>query len=581
MRSRRWWLIIGGPVAAVVLSWAAWTGWQAWQVSQDLSAASRDASALQEAVLASDQPAQERALEDLASHASAAVERTDGISWSVLERAPFIGDDAEGVRVVSEVVASLADEGVRPLIDSTDRLDELMPRGGRVSLEALTALRAPVGRGEEAFAAADAALASQDASSFIGRLRDDYRELASRVSDAHDILASADTAIDVMPEMLGGNGARQHLLVFQNNAEIRATGGLPGAVSVVAADDGEVRMTTQVAASSFGEREAPVLPLEPAELQIYGPQLGTYFLDANFTPDFPRAADLMSARWQEVYGDQLDGVAAIDPVALSYLLTATGPVTAGDLELTADNVVDTLLHDVYIDYPDPAAQDAVFRGVARAVFDRVSQGVEDPIELVRALARGVEERRIYVHSFDAATQRALDATEVAGLATSPHTDGPQVGVYLNDGTGSKMSYFLRFDAHVRTTFCSDGVQGLSGSLRLESTAPPDAASLPAYITGGGVFGTEPGHQLVFVRLYGPVDGSIADLDLNSERVAARVVPLGGRPVVTVSIDLAPGEVSDLSWTMRSGRDQTGDVDLTVTPGVDAEGKQSRSISACG
>ena len=45
--------------------------------------------------------------------------------------------------------------------------------------------------------------------------------------------------------MLGESGARTYLIMFQNLAETRATGGMPGAYLVLAADKGEVRIIDQ------------------------------------------------------------------------------------------------------------------------------------------------------------------------------------------------------------------------------------------------------------------------------------------------------------------------------------------------
>jgi hypothetical protein len=157
-----------------------------------------------------------------------------------------------------------------------------------------------------------------------------------------------------------------------------------------------------------------------------------------------------------------------------------------------------------------------------------------------------------------------------------------VGLYLNDGTGSKMSYYLRYRARVDSTYCYEGVQGLAGSARLSSVAPDDASELPPYITGGGTYGTEPGNQLVRIRLYAPVGGSISDVELNSRPVDDLTVVLqdDDRPVTTINLELAPGQMVDLTWHMRSGADQPGPVRMSVTPGVEAGTSSSTSVSSC-
>ena len=70
--------------------------------------------------------------------------------------------------------------------------------------------------------------------------------------------------------MVGADGPRDYLLVFQNNAEIRATGGLPGAWARVHAQDGKLTIVEQGAGGDFGERATPVLALSKPERAVYG-----------------------------------------------------------------------------------------------------------------------------------------------------------------------------------------------------------------------------------------------------------------------------------------------------------------------
>lgn len=368
--------------------------------------------------------------------------------------------------------------------------------------------------------------------------------------------------------MLGEDGDRNYLLVFQNNAEVRATGGLPGAVSVIQARDGRIRLTKQVAANSFGRTEEPVLPLSPAEEAIYDTQLGTYFLDANFTPDFPRTADLMRARWEQVHEEKLDGIVSMDVLAVSYILRATGPVEVEDRTLTAQNVVDELLHEVYLRFDDPARQDVFFRNVARTVFDRVSTGIQEPEELAGALSEAASEGRLLFHSFRPPVQEVLAGTQIAGELATEAGSAPQVGIYLNDGTGSKMSYYLRYTADVEARSCQDNRQQLSGTTTLrQSIDPAVARDLPDYVTGGGAFGTEAGSQFLFLRLHAPYGGTVEEVRLDGKVLRMKPLTMGGRPVATFVVLLSSEKPSVLTWTMQTGPGQTGDVELGMTPSV--------------
>lgn len=580
-RLRRWVLI---ALVAVPLVLVAWVGWHAWQLNRDLSAAVDDAEDLQQAIRVGDPAAALSAAEALEEHSAAAADLTRGATWSAVGRLPLVGDDARGIELVSDVIADLAVGGVSPLAQDASDLNSMAPVDGRVDIARLESLEAPVKTARDAFVAADDRLSGRDPSGYVGPLRTKYEDLAARVAEAADALGTAERALHVLPTMLGRDGPRTYLLVFQNNAEVRATGGLPGAISVVTADRGKLEMGEQTTAVKMGEADEPVLPLSPAEEEIYGVQLGTYFLDANFTPDFPRAAELMRARWAQVKGQVVDGVIAVDPVAVSYVLGVTGPVDIGPANLSSTNAVDNLLHEIYVLVDDTDEQDELFKVAARTVFDELIAGGANPQNMLAALDRSASEHRLLVHTFDTAMQESsIAGTAVAGEVTDVHAEGPQVGMYMNDNTGAKMSYYLRTTVQAEATSClGDGTQVVEGVTRMTSDAPEDAAtSLPVYVTGGGRYGIDPGDQLVGLRIYGPVGGSIDEITLDGELIKKpRIIDHDGRPVTVVYPYLEPKQSVDVGWTVTSGPGQDGDVSVRVTPGIEPVDTWSTLATAC-
>ncbi len=60
------------------------------------------------------------------------------------------------------------------------------------------------------------------------RLGDHVR--GDRLAKVSLTTATAARAVRLLPPMLGADGPREYLLLVQNNAEQRATGGIPGSV---------------------------------------------------------------------------------------------------------------------------------------------------------------------------------------------------------------------------------------------------------------------------------------------------------------------------------------------------------------
>lgn len=581
VRVKHPWRLTSGIVIAAIVAFVGYAGWLLWDAAHNLKAAADEASTIKAAALGDDPAKVTATIHDFGEHAHSAARATGSPVWGLMTHLPVVGDDARGVRTASTVADDLSSGALTELAGVVGDIDAVLPRDGGVDLAKVQSLVTPVADSHAALVKAQQQLDAEDPSGYIGSLKLRFRDLQRQVDDATRAIGVADRALKVLPPMLGADGPRNYLVVMQNNAEIRATGGLPGAVSLLSTDNGKITMVREVSGASFGEAPAPVLPLQPAEEKIFGKNLGTYFLDANLTPDFARSADLWKARWEQTQPEKVDGVISMDTVTLSYLLEALGPVDIDGVHLTSDNVVDELLSKVYSRLPDPAAEDAFFGQVAGTVFQKMTTFSGSKQVLLEALNRAAGEHRVLIHDFHADVQQDLAGTAVAGRLTQDAPKTPQVGVYFADGTLSKMSYYLRTSTHVSATSCTNGVQTLSGTLTLKSTAPRDAkTSLPSYVTGIGLPKSSAGNMLVAVYVFAPEGGTASkfdDNDLDFDQFAAE---LDGRPVIGTWVLLGPGQAQDLKWTMTSGKGQTGKTSVAVTPSVVAGNSSTTVASAC-
>ena len=579
--ARRPWRWLLSAIALVAVVVVAYAGWLTWKAAHNLQAAADDASAIKAKALSDDPSQAAEAVDAFQQHADKAADATDSPIWRAMTHLPFFGDDARGVRVAATVARDLGDGALGDLAGAVGSINAVLPQRGGIDLAKVEPLAQPVARSNTALAHARERIDAVDASGFVGALQSRFRDLREKVDTAADAMAVADRAMHVMPQMLGQDGPKNYLVVMQNNAEIRASGGLPGAVSLMRTDHGKVSMVRELSGGSFGEAPEPVLPLDPAETKIFGKNLGTFFLDANLTPDFARSADLWKARWEQTQPEKIDGVIAMDAVTLSYLLKAIGPIDVGGVELTRDNAVDELLSKAYARIPDPAQQDVFFGEVASTVFSKVMSFEGSRQTLLQQLHRAADEGRIRIHDFDASVQQHLAGTGVAAELTRDAPTTPQVNVAFADATLSKMSYYLRYNTHVMATSCADGVQTLSGTLTMRSTAPQDAAStLSNYVLGTTRLKSSRGNELVAVYVFAPEGGTAAKFDDNSIDFPQFTSELDGRKVIGTWVVLGPGDSQDLKWTMTSGTGQTGSVAVTVTPSVAAGNSSSKARSAC-
>lgn len=559
---------ITGVVAFLVLI-AAWVGVRAYLAKENLEAALPVAVKLKEAAKDGNKAAITRYSSELHRNVTSARDLTGDPIWRASEIIPFIGPNLTAVREVSAAVSELSTNAIGPMINlvSTVDFEDFKPSGGSIDLKPLIAAQPSVAQAATTLRSVDAALVKIDTSGTIPVVSGAVEKLKSEVQGLVQPVEAANNAIALLPSMLGSEGPRNYLLIFQNPAELRATGGIPGAMALIRTEGGRIELSQQASTSDFPRFTTPVLDLSTETLGLYGSLPGEYIQDVNLTPNFPVSARVLQKMWEERFGTTVDGVISIDPIALSYLLTSTGPVTTatGD-SIGSENAVSLLLNEAYFRYKNPSVQDAFFASAAKSVFDKISSGEVDADKLLVALTKAGTERRILVWNDNAREQSILEDTTLSGDVTNNRASSP-VGIFLNDSTGSKMDYYLDVKTAVGSAQCrTDGITTTQIEVTVSSNAPLDAASsLPAYITGDGAYGISPGHIKTMISVYG--DNSMTNLGVSVDgaSAAAHSATDGGRPVNQVSVELSPGESKTFTFGFLTPSGALTPQEIQTTP----------------
>jgi hypothetical protein len=163
----------------------------------------------------------------------------------------------------------------------------------------------------------------------MGALAGVRDEMLGRIEAYGPTLDGYVAASERLPVILGWDGPRRYLVLTQNPAELRPTGGYTGSYGVIAFDRGRLaeRTFTDVALLDFPWDYPYVDP--PRELTDYllGPGQPWQFADANWSPDFPTSArDALRLYTNESGDDRIDGVFAITTYTIDALLEVLGPI---------------------------------------------------------------------------------------------------------------------------------------------------------------------------------------------------------------------------------------------------------------
>ncbi len=575
----RWGRLIGWTLltaCVLVLAGAAWVGWKTYQAYVHLQAASAGVTTLQDQltdITAVDPALTAETVSRLQAEAADAHAAVDDPVYRAAGVVPFVGPNLEAIEKVTATVDDLARTVMPSLVDVATTLQPstLAPKNGAIDLAPIEKLAPVLQSADESVTDATTQLAAIDRSQLMRPLADAVDTLSGKLQEAADVTQPAARAARLMPAMLGADRPRTYLVVFQNPSELRATGGIFGSYGVLSADKGKLSLQQQGAASrQLGDFDPPVDQLSPTEQALYGDQMVRYPQDVNFTPDFPRAAALFAKMYQQRSGQAVDGVLAIDPVALSYTLEGTPGIDVGNgVTLRSDNLVDTLLSTAYSQF-DGAGQterDAFLDNATSSVFSRVMTGAAEPTAIIEGLQRAAGERRVLIYSADPTEEADISRTSLAGsLDADP--DKPSIGVFLNDGTGAKLGYYLRNQVHLTQGRCrTDGRMEIQVKVTMTFDQPP--ADAPSYVTGV-VYPDQPVVLRTNVLAFAPVGGSVASVQRDGKLIGLQKGSDSGRPVGAATIEMAPGTSTDVLFTVLAPVGAGGAApapSLVLTPGV--------------
>ncbi len=555
-------------VAAVV-----WIGVRGYLAVSELQTARASISELQAQVSGGGKADTDQVAADaqtLVTHLSSARSLTGDPIWRAAEVIPFAGSNLSALRETTDTLGRVGDDVVLPVVDLaiTLKAADASAEPGVLPLQPLVNAVPELETAAATASDGAARLDAIDTSQVVGPLGAAIDQIRPVMHTASEGLQTASTLSQVVPSMLGANGPRTQLALFLNNAELRSSGGIVGALAEIKADGGKIELGRQSSAGAINSLETPAGGLSVQQLSIFGSASGRFMQNASAFPEFSTTGRFAAEMWNGQFGTQPDGAIAVDPVALSYLLEATGPITlsTGD-ELRADNVVDLLLKDVYARYSNPADQDAFFAAAAGEVFRSLASGGADPLSMVQALSKAGAEGRLRMWSAVPEEEALLEQTVLA--PTLPRSEGTteNFAVYYNDATGAKMDYYLDSSVAVRQEQCTaDGLPIYDIDVTVTNNAPADAAqSLSGYVTGGGGFGVEPGRIRTDIAVYGAKESLFLEARQGGEPFPLQSALDGGHFVAKLRTEIGAGESETISLKFVGTVRGVEDTGVRVTP----------------
>jgi hypothetical protein len=342
----------------------------------------------------------------------------------------------------------------------------------------------------------------------------------------------------------------KYLVAVMNPAEMRASGGAPLSLVFVSFKNGKMTIPLQGTTSRITLGSAPGLQGDSPELvwnrvknDPFQPDVGEpqRFVNASFNPEFPVSAEQMRRATRTFFGQETDGVIALDLVAVSHLLKVLGPIESRYGTLTPENLTQKLLVKAYKEQGSAIAlRQQENDNLMQVVMSNLLAG-GGLIDKARALGEGVPGRHLQMYFQDERLQQLVEEKNLGGMVPNPKV-GNLSAVFTQNGNGSKLDVFQERTVKETVQLRKNGSALVTRTVRLENPTPPYIGVGPDLLRGYNtrwatnlIINLMPAGSKVLdepvVDLVGTVDQG-TDQDGRTYAKAAVVTPPDGSATVT-------------------------------------------------
>lgn len=325
------------------------------------------------------------------------------------------------------------------------------------------------------------------------------REVRSRIVQLQQVSQGAATALtdyrpvlEQLPAIAGGRGERKkYLVLFQNDNELRPTGGFLTAYAVITVEDGKVSPEKSDDIYELDKKFNKRLEI-PEKLDKYLTTERYFNLrDMNIDPDFKNTMDLFFSHYQEVPGepDNIDGIIAVDTHVLTRLLEILGPVEVpgyGTFTAETDARCDCpqiiyALSEI-ITKPTPYIREdrkGILGPLMRSVLTK-SYGAPKTVwpDLFASMFESIQGRHVQMYFLNEDAQQAAEAINAAGRLQPVENSDSLAIVNANLG-GAKSNLFIQYEASQEVSEPQDGFITKTLEITYKNTRRADNCNLEA------------------------------------------------------------------------------------------------------
>jgi hypothetical protein len=246
--------------------------------------------------------------------------------------------------------------------------------------------------------------------------RAQFSEIKEKIPSIVVFVNGVSAHSDLITDILGGNGPRKYLFLFQNNQEMRATGGFIGSYGLLDINNGHVRnFLIDGIFEPDGQLKEKIIP--PVPIQKISQAWSLH--DSNWWPDFPRSAKKAMVLFEKTGSPTVDGVIAVTPEVMKKFLEITGPINLPEYDVTldAENFVEKTQYEVEVDYnKEENRPKKILSDLAPLVLEKIfnAEDLDTILKTLKTIEGGLAEKHILIYSDNKKIQEIISGLGWSG-----------------------------------------------------------------------------------------------------------------------------------------------------------------------
>ncbi len=395
------------------------------------------------------------------------------------------------------------------------------------------------------------------------KIRPNITKAQDTFKESQKALSESKPLIELLPQLLGQDEEKIYLLLFQNDGEIRPTGGFLTAYAYIKVHNGKITPLESRDIYHLDARFNKNVEAPPA-IKKFLDEYTWHLRNMNLSPDFKTSMDTFMGHFRDVPGTrEVDGVIAIDTQVPVRLLEVLGPVGVGGWgEFSAE--IDERWNIPQVVY---ALENIATRQVGYIREDRkavlgplmhsiLANAMGSPKHLWPKLLNvglsSIQEKHLLFYFFDESSQDSAESFQAAGRIRP--FDGDYL--HINDANfgGAKSNLFVEQSVEQEITNNNGQVEK---TVTINYNNPHPSSNCDPEAPGLCLNAVL--HQ--WVRLYVPKGAQLIEV-IGSETAAAESEDLG-KTVFESSFTLRPQSSSKLVFKYRLSGEYSQDLPLMI------------------